>query len=60
MTIEILKGRGVGKLKDHIYLHIEHLDPAIIHERGLPKPPNFYGVDVTKEPISCYLPHITA
>ena len=33
MTIEIHEGRGVGPHKDHIYLHIEHLDPAIIHER---------------------------
>ncbi len=54
MTIEIHEGRGVGKLKDHIYLHIEHLDPAIIHERlpGIAETSRiFAGVDVTKEPI---------
>ncbi|MDD1613073.1 MAG: succinate dehydrogenase flavoprotein subunit [Methylococcaceae bacterium] len=54
MTIEIHEGRGVGKLKDHIYLHIEHLDPAIIHERlpGISETSKiFAGVDVTKEPI---------
>jgi succinate dehydrogenase / fumarate reductase flavoprotein subunit len=54
MTIEIHEGRGVGKLKDHIYLHIEHLDPAIIHERlpGIAESSKiFAGVDVTKEPI---------
>ncbi|WP_262965572.1 succinate dehydrogenase flavoprotein subunit [Methylobacter psychrophilus] len=54
MTIEIQEGRGVGKLKDHIYLHIEHLDPAIIHERlpGIAETSKvFAGVDVTKEPI---------
>ncbi len=54
MTIEINEGRGVGKLKDHIYLHIEHLDPAIIHERlpGIAETSKiFAGVDVTKEPI---------
>lgn len=54
MTIEISEGRGVGKLKDHIYLHIEHLDPAIIHERlpGIAETSKiFAGVDVTKEPI---------
>ncbi len=54
MTIEIHEGRGVGKLKDHIYLHIEHLDPAIIHERlpGIAETSKiFAGVDVTKEPI---------
>ena len=27
MTIEIREGRGVGKHKDHIYLHLDHLDP---------------------------------
>ena len=27
MTIEIREGRGVGKNKDHIYLHLDHLDP---------------------------------
>jgi succinate dehydrogenase / fumarate reductase flavoprotein subunit len=54
MTIEIQEGRGVGKLKDHIYLHIEHLDPALIHERlpGIAETSKiFAGVDVTKEPI---------
>ncbi|NOT11172.1 MAG: succinate dehydrogenase flavoprotein subunit [Methylococcaceae bacterium] len=54
MTIEIQEGRGVGKLKDHIYLHIEHLDPAIIHERlpGIAETSKiFAGVDVTKHPI---------
>jgi succinate dehydrogenase / fumarate reductase flavoprotein subunit len=54
MTIEINEGRGVGRLKDHIYLHIEHLDPAIIHERlpGIAETSRiFAGVDVTKEPI---------
>ena len=33
MTIEIREGRGVGKLKDHIDLHLEHLGPAVIKER---------------------------
>ncbi|CAA9891216.1 succinate dehydrogenase, flavoprotein subunit [Candidatus Methylobacter favarea] len=54
MTIEISEGRGVGKLKDHMYLHIEHLDPAIIHERlpGIEETSRiFAGVDITKEPI---------
>jgi len=54
MTIEINEGRGVGPLKDHIYLHIEHLDPAIIHERlpGIAETSRiFAGVDVTKQPI---------
>ncbi|MEZ5930293.1 MAG: FAD-binding protein [Parvularculaceae bacterium] len=33
MTIEICEGRGVGPHKDHIYLHLDHLDPNIIHQR---------------------------
>jgi len=54
MTIEIHEGRGVGPLKDHAYLHIEHLDPEIILERlpGIAETSRiFAGVDVTKEPI---------
>jgi succinate dehydrogenase / fumarate reductase flavoprotein subunit len=54
MTIEIREGRGVGKLKDHIYLHLDHLDPAVLHERlpGITESAKiFAGVDVTKEPI---------
>ncbi len=54
MTIEIHEGRGVGPLKDHAYLHIEHLDPEIIMERlpGIAETSRiFAGVDVTKEPI---------
>ncbi|WP_024297036.1 succinate dehydrogenase flavoprotein subunit [Methylomicrobium lacus] len=54
ITIEINEGRGVGRLKDHAYLHLEHLDPAIIHERlpGIAETSRiFAGVDVTKEPI---------
>ena len=30
MTIEIREGRGVGKEKDHIFLHLDHLDPAVL------------------------------
>ena len=54
MTIEIREGRGVGKNKDHIYLHLDHLDPEILHERlpGISESARiFAGVDVTKEPI---------
>jgi len=32
MTMEIRAGRGVGKNKDHIFLHLDHLDPAVLHE----------------------------
>ncbi|ATQ68314.1 MULTISPECIES: succinate dehydrogenase flavoprotein subunit [Methylosinus] len=54
MTVEIREGRGVGKLQDHIHLHLEHLDPAILHERlpGISESAKiFAGVDVTREPI---------
>jgi succinate dehydrogenase / fumarate reductase flavoprotein subunit len=54
MTIEIRQGRGVGALKDHIYLHLNHIDPKILHERlpGIAQTAKiFAGVDVTKEPI---------
>src|SRR6185295_17742138 len=54
MTIEIREGRGVGKLKDHINLHLDHLDPAILHERlpGISELARiFAGVDITREPI---------
>jgi succinate dehydrogenase / fumarate reductase flavoprotein subunit len=54
MTIEIREGRGVGKHKDHIHLHLEHLDPKILHERlpGISESAKiFAGVDVTREPI---------
>ncbi|MFN3546234.1 MAG: succinate dehydrogenase flavoprotein subunit [Mesorhizobium sp.] len=54
MTLEIREGRGVGKAKDHIFLHLDHLDPAVLHERlpGISESAKiFAGVDVTKEPI---------
>ncbi len=54
MTLEIREGRGVGKSKDHIHLHLEHLDPAVLHQRlpGISESAKvFAGVDVTKEPI---------
>ncbi len=54
MTIEIREGRGVGKKKDHIFLHLEHLDPDLLAERlpGISESAKiFSGVDVTREPI---------
>ncbi|MBX3456118.1 succinate dehydrogenase flavoprotein subunit [Ferrovibrio sp.] len=54
MTMEIREGRGVGARKDHIYLHLDHLEPAVLEERlpGISESARiFSGVDVTKQPI---------
>ncbi len=54
MTIEIREGRGVGKKKDHIFLHLDHLDPKVLQERlpGISETVRiFSNVDVTREPI---------
>ena len=54
MTVEINEGRGVGPNKDHIFMHLEHIDPATLHMRlpGISETAKiFCGVDVTKEPI---------
>ena len=54
MTMEIREGRGVGTKEDHIYLHLDHLDPELLAERlpGISESARiFAGVDVTKEPI---------
>ena len=54
MTIEIREGRGVGPNKDHIHLHLDHLDPKVLAERlpGISESARiFAGVDVTKQPI---------
>src|SRR6202453_3634448 len=54
MTIEMREGRGVGKKKDHIFLHLDHLDPKVLHERlpGISESARiFANVDVTREPI---------
>ncbi|HKS88310.1 MAG TPA: succinate dehydrogenase flavoprotein subunit, partial [Stellaceae bacterium] len=54
MTVEVLEGRGCGAQKDHILLHLEHLDPKVLHERlpGISETARiFSAVDVTREPI---------
>ncbi len=54
MTLEIREGRGVGANKDHIFLHLDHLDPKILHQRlpGISESAKiFAGVDVTRQPI---------
>ncbi|MEQ1899615.1 MAG: succinate dehydrogenase flavoprotein subunit [Devosia sp.] len=54
MTLEIREGRGVGPKKDHIFLHLDHLDPSVLHERlpGITESAKiFAGVDLTRAPI---------
>ena len=54
MTIEIREGRGVGAEGDHIYLHLDHLDPKILHERlpGITESAKvFANVDLRRQPI---------
>jgi len=52
--MEIREGRGVGEHADHIFLHLEHLGPEVIHEKlpGIAETSRiFAGVDVNREPI---------
>jgi succinate dehydrogenase / fumarate reductase flavoprotein subunit len=54
ITIEIREGRGCGPEKDHIHLHLEHVDPAVIEERlpGIVETAKiFAGIDARKEPM---------
>src|SRR5438270_6772836 len=54
MTIELREGRGCGPKKDHIFLHLDHLDPNILAERlpGITESARiFAGVDLTREPV---------
>jgi succinate dehydrogenase / fumarate reductase flavoprotein subunit len=54
MTVEIREGRGVGAEGDHIFLHLDHLDPKILAERlpGITESAKvFAGVDLRRQPI---------
>src|SRR6187549_2215674 len=54
MTIEIREGRGHGAEADHIHLHLDHLDPAVLEERlpGITESARiFAGVDLRRDPI---------
>ena len=54
MEMEINEGRGAGKDKDHINLHLDHIDKKVIDERlpGISEAAKtFANVDVSKEPI---------
>ena len=54
ITKEIVEGRGVGEEKDHVLLHLEHIDKKILNEKlpGISETAKiFSGVNVSKEPI---------
>jgi succinate dehydrogenase / fumarate reductase flavoprotein subunit len=54
MTMEIRAGRGVGPKKDHIYLHLDHLDPEVVRTRlpGISETAKiFAGINVFTQPI---------
>ncbi len=54
MALEMREGRGVGPHKDHIYLHLDHIDPKVLAERlpGITESGKvFAGVDLTRQPL---------
>jgi succinate dehydrogenase / fumarate reductase, flavoprotein subunit len=54
MALEMREGRGVGPNKDHIFLHLDHIDPKILAERlpGITESGKvFAGVDLTRQPL---------
>ena len=54
MAMEIREGRGVGEHKDHIFLHLDHIDPKVLAERlpGITETAmTFAGVDLTRQAV---------
>ena len=54
MAMEMREGRGVGEHGDHIYLHLDHIDPKVLAERlpGITETGKiFAGVDLTRQPL---------
>ena len=54
MAMEIREGRGVGEHKDHIFLHLDHIDANILAQRlpGITETAKtFAGVDLTRQPV---------
>ena len=54
MALEMREGRGVGPDGDHIYLHLDHIDPNVLAERlpGITESGKiFAGVDLTRQPL---------
>ena len=54
ITVEINQGRGCGLEKDHVLLHLEHIDSKILHKRlpGVMEHAKiFTNIDAAKQPI---------
>ncbi len=54
MALEMREGRGVGPEGDHIYLHLDHIDPKVLAQRlpGITESGKiFAGVDLTRQPL---------
>jgi succinate dehydrogenase / fumarate reductase flavoprotein subunit len=54
MAMEVREGRGVGKEKDHIFLHLDHIDAKVLHERlpGITETGKvFANVDLTRQAL---------
>jgi len=54
MALEMREGRGVGPDGDHIYLHLDHIDPKVLAERlpGITESGKiFAGVDLARQPL---------
>ena len=54
MAMEIREGRGVGPDRDHIFLHLDHLEASVLAERlpGITETGKvFAGVDLTRQPL---------
>ncbi|MBW4331180.1 succinate dehydrogenase flavoprotein subunit [Stakelama sp. CBK3Z-3] len=54
MAMEIREGRGVGKESDHIWLHLDHIDPKVLAQRlpGITETGKiFAGVDLTRQAL---------
>ena len=54
ITMEINKGKGCGHEKDHVLLHLEHLDKDLLSNRlpgVLENSKSFLDIDATRQPI---------
>ncbi len=54
MAMEMREGRSVGPHGEYIYLHLDHIDPKVLHERlpGITETGKiFAGVDLTRQPL---------